>query len=149
MDYDSFGKLGGNPFIQRAYNVVNLAQSSGDGAWSSNGDSRNRYWLAENLQSQQMVSFREGMYNYHRLGLDNFLNQPDNTRKLILTLLEDIKQINIVKPAAVLTNSFFDTKSEELIQIFSEAAPEDRRKAYNYLITFDPTKTDNYKRLSR
>lgn len=45
--------------------------------------------------------------------------------------------------------ALFDTKSEELIQIFSEAAPEDRRKAYNLLVTFDPTKTDNYKKLMR
>lgn len=149
VDYDSYGKLGGNPYVQRLFNIVTLAQQSNDPSWDSKGDSRNRYWLAENLQSQQMVAFREGMYNYHRLGLDNFLNQPDNARKLVLELLESIKQINIVKPAAVLTNSFFDTKSEELIQIFSEAAPEDRRKAYNLLVTFDPTKTDNYKKLMR
>jgi Domain of unknown function (DUF4835) len=147
LDYDSFEKTGGNPFIQKIYNIANLAQSgSGDAGWDGR-DVRNRYALAENLQNQQMMPFREGFYNYHRLGLDNFLNKPDETRKLILNYLNDVKTVNQLKPSAVLTSGFFDTKSEELINIFAEASRDDRQKAYNFLINLDPTKTEVYKRL--
>lgn len=147
LDYDSFGKMGGNPYVQKAYNVMTLAQQSGDGSWDSKGDTRNRYWLIENLQSQQMLPFREGFYAYHRLAMDNFLNEPDNARKQVLDFLKAIQQVNQLKPAAVLTNSFFDTKGEEITQLFSEATRDDRQQAYNILTNLDPTKTDNYKRL--
>ena len=62
VDYDSFGKQGGNPYIQRAYQVMNLAQppASGNPAWTAQGDRRNRYWLIENLQSQQLLSSATG-----------------------------------------------------------------------------------------
>jgi hypothetical protein len=149
FDYDSFGKMGGNLHVQRAYNVMTLAQQSGDGAWSSSGDTRNKYWLVENLQSQQMLPFRDGFYTYHRLVLDNLLNDPESGRKQALDYLKAIQQVNQLKPASVLVNSFFDTKGEELTQLFSEAPREDRQQAYNILISLDPTKTDNYKRLIR
>lgn len=148
IDYDSFSKAGGNPYIQKAYNVVNISQSSGDPGWDSK-DVRNRFALAENLQNQQMMPLREGFYTYHRLALDNFANEPDQARRQILGILNDIKTVNLLKPGAVYTNSFFDTKGEEITNIFLEASREDRQKAYNMLVSLDPTKTDSYKRLLR
>jgi hypothetical protein len=149
VDYDSFGKLGGNPYVARAYNVANLAQSAPFAGWDPNGDTRSRYFLAENLQNQQMVPFREGLYTYHRLALDTFADQPDQARKQILGVLDAIRQVNQLKPAAVVINSFFDAKGEELVNIFSNANPADRRQAFTLLSQLDPTKTDNYRRLTR
>ncbi|MCY7351782.1 MAG: DUF4835 family protein [Cytophagaceae bacterium] len=149
MDYDSFGKLGGNPYILRAYNVANLAQNSPYAGWDSRGDSRTRYWLAENLQSQQMQPFREAIYTYHRLALDTFNDDPDQARKQILDVLDAIRQVNQLKPTAVLVNAFFDAKSDELVQIFSNASPEARRQAFTLLSQLDPTKTESYRRLNR
>ncbi len=149
LDYDSFGKLGGNAYIARAYNVANLAQNAPYAGWDARGDTRSRYWLAENLQNQQMVPFREGLYTYHRLALDTFADQPDQARKQILGVLDAIRQVNLLKPAAVVINSFFDAKGDELVNIFSNANPADRRQAFALLSQLDPTKTDNYRRLTR
>jgi len=149
MDYDSFGKSGGNLFVQKAYNVTNLAQNSPYGGWDSRGDTRTRYWLAENLQNQQMQPFREGLYTYHRLALDTFNEQPDQARKQILDVLNAIKAVNQLRPATVLVNTFFDAKSDELVSIFSNASPADRKQAYALLSQLDPTKTDSYRKLNR
>jgi hypothetical protein len=148
VDYDSFSKAGGTAYIQKAYNVVNLAQSSGDNGWDAK-DVRNRYALAENLQNQQMMPLREAFYTYHRLVMDNFVNEPDEARRQVINILNDIKTVNLLKPGAVFTNSFFDTKGDEIINIFLEASKDDRQKVYNLLVNLDPTKTDNYKRLLR
>jgi hypothetical protein len=149
LDYDSFGKQGGTPYLQRAFNLTNLARnaSSFQKAWSSNGDTRNRYWLVENLMSQQFLPFREGIYNYHRLGLDTATETPGLARKKALEMLTTVKQVSQLRPGAVVINSFFDAKSEELFNLLREASPDDRQQAFTLLSSLDPTKTELYRRL--
>ncbi|GAB4046894.1 type IX secretion system protein PorD [Spirosoma litoris] len=148
VDYDTFSKEGGSQFIQKAYSITNLAQQgSSNGAWQAGGDRRNRYWLIENLQNQQLIPFRDGMYTYHRLGLDMFAGNPVQVRKQILDLLATIRTIGLQMPNSVLINSFFDAKSQELYNILFEGTPTERQKAFDLLSYLDPAKTENYRKL--
>jgi hypothetical protein len=148
VDYDSFGKQGGNLFVQRAYALVNLAQqSSPNAAWGQSGDNRNRYWLIENLQSQQFLPFRDAVYTYHRLGLDGFANNPVAARKTAFDLLTTIRAVTQQRPNAVLINAFFDAKADELYNIFFEANEADRKRAFELLSFLDPAKTETYRKL--
>ena len=115
VDYDSFSRQGGSVYVQRAFQIVNVAQATSDNsAWSAQDNSRrNRYWLIENLQNQQVAPFRDGFYTYHRLGLDAFAGNPVQARKYTMDLLTSIRQITLQKPGAVLLNAFFDAKSDE------------------------------------
>lgn len=146
-DYDSFSKQGGTPYVQRAYQIMNLAQPNGGAGWSAGGDIRHRYWLVENLQSQQLLSFRDGFYAYHRQSLDNFAANPIQARKQVLGLLTTIRQITQQRPGAVLLNAFFDAKSDELLNIMFEGTPDERKKAFDLLSFLDPTKTEAYRKL--
>ncbi|WAC12385.1 type IX secretion system protein PorD [Dyadobacter pollutisoli] len=150
FDYDSFSKLGGAPYVQKAFNLVNQARNSSPNkrGWDSNGDSKNRYWLIENLMSQQFTPFREGMYKYYRQGLDVATQNPAETRAKVLEFLNTVKDVNQLRPASVVVNSFFDAKSEELYRILIEAQPEERAQAYSLLVNLDPSKTQLYQRLS-
>ncbi len=150
FDYDSFSKMGGSPYVQKAFNLVNLARNSSPNkrGWDSNGDSKNRYWLIENLQSQQFTPFREGMYKYYRQGLDVATQNPAETRAKVLEFLNTIKEVNQLRPASVVVNSFFDAKSDELYKIMIEGLPEQRSQAYSLLVNLDPSKTQLYQRLS-
>lgn len=150
FDYDSFSKMGGSPYVQKAFNLVNLARNSSPNkrGWDSNGDSKNRYWLIENLQSQQFTPFREGMYKYYRQGLDVATQNPSETRAKTLEFLNTIKEVNQLRPASVVVNSFFDAKSDELYKIMIEGLPEQRVQAYTLLVNLDPSKTQLYQRLS-
>ena len=148
VDYDTFSKQGGNLFIQRAYTITNLAQQgSPNAAWQTGGDRRNRYWLIENLQNQQLLPFRDGLYTYHRLGLDAFAVNPVQVRKQTLALLNTIRTIGLQLPNSVLINSFFDAKSQELYNILYEGTPTERKQAFDLLAYLDPTKTENYRKL--
>ena len=151
MDYDSFSKLGGGPYLQKAFNLVNQARNSSSDkrAWDAQGDKRNRYWLVENLMSQQFVPFREAMYSYHRLGLDVATQNPAETRTKVLAALNTIKEVNQLRPASVVINSFFDAKSDELYRILIEANTDQRMQAYALLVNLDPSKTQIYQRLSQ
>lgn len=149
LDYDSFGKLGGNTYLQRALLIANTAQQSisSEKGWKAFEDTRNRYWLIENLTNQQMQPLRESIYVYHRQALDTFLNNPEQSRAQVLEVLKSIKKVNQLKPAAILTNTFFDTKINELINVFMEGSPQEKQNAYNLLVELDPTKTDKYNQL--
>ncbi len=145
MDYDSFGKLDGDPFFTIAQNIVTLAQPSNRVGWQAFENNRNRYWLSENLNNQQMESIREGIYTYHRQGLDRFITDPDKARNQILEVLKNIQEIKNIQPNAILIISFFDAKTDEIIKIFSEGNMQVRRQAYDILAETDPTQTEKYK----
>lgn len=149
VDYDTFSKMGGNPYAQKLFNIVNIVPgTSGHKGWRSIGeDTRNRYWLAENMMSPQMVPVREGLYNYHRLALDNFSADTFGARKKILSLITKMSEINLLKPSSVLFYCFFDSKNEELVNIFSQAPSIEKQKVYTLLINLDPTHTETYRKL--
>ena len=148
LDYDSFSKQGGNPFIQRAFNMVNIAQNASpfSRAWRQ-GDVRNRFALIENLNNQQFLPLREASYTYHRQGLDLITQRPDQTRKVTIEMLATLRQVVQQMPASVLVNSFLDGKSEELYNVLSEASAEERRQGFTLLSAIDPGKTELYRKL--
>lgn len=146
FDYDSFEKMGGNKYVEKAFNIVNLA-STRSASWASNGDPLNKYWLLENLRNQQFVLFREGLYDYHRQALDNFKSNPAQSRKIIFEFLKNLKSISQMKFNSVLLNSFLDAKAQELVNVFSEGDLEERTQVYDILINLDPPKTETYRLL--
>lgn len=147
LDYDSFAELGGNPYVEQAFNIMNIAQSSGEAGWGRTQSNRNRFWLIENLNSQQMLSVRKGMYQYHRLGLDTFLVEPEKARASILEALKGIEEANKLKPSAVLVNIFFDAKNREIVNIFKEAPEDMCQEVHQIVVKIDPTNTEKYNTL--
>jgi hypothetical protein len=145
MDYDSFSRMGGTPYFEKAFTIVNNAQQSGNSGWQQFvTPPRNRYWLIENLNSPQFRPIREGIYEYHRLGMDTFHENPDESRKVILEVLKKVEQVNTVRPNSYLVTLFLYSKWNELVSIFSKGDMDVRRQAYEILIKVDPTRTDKY-----
>ncbi|CAM3490017.1 DUF4835 family protein [Aquirufa ecclesiirivi] len=146
--YDSFGKMGGDVFTQKLFNLTNLAQTSGTG-WGVVNDVRSRVAISESLMNQQLQGIREVNYTYHRLLLDTYKDQPDETRKGILELLNQIRQINQIRPGAANIRIFFDAKADEIFSIMDEASPSERQQAFAYLSLLDPIRTETYRKLIR
>jgi hypothetical protein len=138
MDYDSFAELGGTPYFQKALTVVNNAQPSNRPGWQALGSNRNRYALIENLNNPQMVELRKNTYRYHRQALDTFEKTPDQSRTVVLNVLKNLKTVWTIYPNAIFVVSFFDTKANELVNIFSDGNLNVRREAYDILNSVDP-----------
>jgi hypothetical protein len=138
MDYDSMSELGGSPYFQKAFMVVNNAQGSNRSGWQGLGNTRNRYALMDNINNPQMIDLRKNTYKYHRLALDTFGKTPDDSRTQVLDVLKSVKKVWNVYPNSILVISFFDTKATELVNIFSEGALNVRREAYDILTNIDP-----------
>jgi hypothetical protein len=145
LDYDSFEKLGGTPHFEKAQLTVNNTQQANRPGWSQfEGNFRNRFWLSENLNSQQMVAVREAIYNYHRLALDKFNENPDEGRRLVVQVLKDLQQASKRKPNSILIISFFDAKNDEITSMLSQGNIQVRREAYEIVKELDPSNTAKY-----
>lgn len=147
LDMDSFSKLGGTPYYQKAQNIMNMAsqQFTNVGGWQAfQADNQSRYWLIENLMSPTLVPIREGLYTYHRLALDTFEKDPDGARKKIMDVLNKIKAANQQKRLSVLFNVFFDSKKDELVKIFSKGDLQIRKQAETLLTELDPVNATKY-----
>ncbi|WP_420575813.1 DUF4835 family protein [Ekhidna sp.] len=147
FDYDTFSELGGTPHFQNAFKIVNNAQQTNYSGWQQFNSVRNRYWLVENVQNPQLEPIRQALYTYHRQGLDIMLEDREQAEKNILDALSKVQRANRARPRSILTIAFMDSKSGELIQIFSESSLATRRQAYNLLSNIDPARTDDYKAL--
>jgi len=147
FDYDTFSELGGDPYYERAFRIVNNAQPANYPGWQQFNSVRNRYWLIENIQNPQLEGIRKALYDYHRNGLDIMAEDREQAEKNILTALNGVQRSNRSRPRSILTISFMDAKSGELVQIFSESNLATRRQAYNLLSNIDPSRTDEYKAL--
>ena len=147
LDYDSFGELGGTPHFQNALTVVNNAQQSNRSGWNPLNSNRNRYWLIENLNNQQMQDIRTSWYNYHRKGLDTFYNKPGESRAEAVKLLNALHKTHSAYPNSILVIAMLDAKSNEFINLFEDGDLNIRRQAYELLTNMDPTKKQRYDQL--
>ncbi|MDY0347975.1 MAG: DUF4835 family protein [Tenuifilaceae bacterium] len=153
IDYDSFSYLGGTEYFQKANNIVNNAQSGADGerGWKAyEGNRKNRYWLSENLQNPKYRPLREVNYKYHRLGLDRMSDKLVEGRSEIAELLTSIQKVFREKPDPYmyLLQVFFDAKSEELVNIFSESFPAEKTRVVNILNEVDNANASKYNRIN-
>lgn len=126
LDADTFALEGGTDFYKEAQQIVTNAQGSGFSGWSqSASDNRTRFVLVDNLLSNTFREYRIAMYNYHRKGLD-ILGDNNSTGKQVIAgsmrLFETLMQR---RPNALLIQTFFDAKSEEIQNIFSDGPKVD------------------------
>lgn len=147
LDYDSFSLNGGTPYLQKALAVVNNAQSGSDLGWKAFDGNKNRYWLINNMLDASFVPLRECMYKYHRLGMDQLVDNKESARATIIGSLEELRKIHQIKPLSYSLQVFFNAKSDEIINIFSGAFPDEKAKVVNLLNEIDPTNSNKYQKI--
>jgi len=153
-DMDSFARLGGTPYFQNCENIVTAAQSasleeSEAKGWKAFDSNRNRYALINNLMDEAFKPFREYIYTYHRLGLDEMVNNVANARARIAEGMPALKEANRARPATYVVNTFLDAKNDEITKIFAGGTPDEKKKVYELLIDLDPTRQSIYDEINR
>lgn len=147
LDKDSFNKLGGTYFYNKAQNILNVAQVSGNKGWKAFDGLKNRYWLNENLQNKSFEELRQFIYDYHLNGLDLMQEDPIAGAKRIITLLSALKKMDKQKLGSIFPNMYLATKADELVNILSATNPQDKIQAYNLLSEIDPANINKYEAL--
>ena len=146
-DFDTFEELGGTEYYQQAQNIVSIAQTTPAIGWSRSSNQRNRTQLLSNLLQTNFEPFRTALYQYHRKGIDQFLNNPKQARDQILSALKKIQQAQRQTSSDLLFDTFFNAKYREVTSIFEDAEPQVRLEAYNLLSNIDQGHLSEYQKL--
>jgi len=151
FDYDSFGKMGGTPYFEKAQKIVNNAQGSNYAGWKSfETNKRNRYWLAENLMNSVYAPIREYSYKYHRLGLDLMGTRLADGTASIAEGMNDLLKVHRQKSGSYLMSIFFDAKADEIVNIFSNSSDQTQQnKVYNFLKEIDASNLSKYDKIKK
>lgn len=144
IDGDSFAKLGGTPYFEKAQQIVQDAQNTSEPGWKAFENMKNRYWLTENLLNPQYRPIRESIYEYHRLGLDEMYDNVENGRSNIVESLKKLQQADRAKPGSFLLRLYLEAKRDEIIKIFSEGSPSMKTEVVNIMKEIDPSNGDKY-----
>lgn len=125
LDADTFSLQGGDEYYRRAQNIVTQAQSSGNLGWAQETGERTRFELVDNLMSNTFREYRLAMYNYHRKGLDILADNNSTGKQIIAGSIRLFEGLVKRRPNALLIQTFFDAKSEEIQNIFSDGPKVD------------------------
>ena len=153
-DMDSFSRLGGTPYFQVCEDIVNAAQSASletaeVTGWKAFDSNRNRYALINNLMDEAFKKYREYYYEYHRLGLDEMMNNVANARARIASGISTLRDANRARPATYIVNTFLDAKSDELVDIFQQGTDAEKKTVYEVLVDIDPTRQNTYDKINK
>jgi hypothetical protein len=137
---------GGDPYFEKAQNIVNNAPESRDiSGWRAFDGQRNRYWLIENLTNNKYNLVHDAYYSYFRMGLDHMYENQTAARTAVLNTLNLLNTVNTDIPNSMVIQFFFQGRSGELIKIFKKASPDEKGRALDVLARVDVSNASLYK----
>ncbi|MEG0010989.1 MAG: DUF4835 family protein [Muribaculaceae bacterium] len=147
VDFDSFSPNGGEPYFEKATEVVRLAQSSGESGWKAFEDTKNRSAVLSAFTDKNTGIFREMWYMYHRKGLDDMALSIDKGRAAVSESLNTLTKIHNLSPMTVVLSMFKDAKLDELVNIYSKANMGEKEKIYELLYPLYPTEGERLQKI--
>jgi hypothetical protein len=148
LDYDSFAPFGGEPYFQKAQDLLNAIPQSvtaSNKGWRSIDGNRNRYWILENILSPRVRNFRQAFYDYHRQALDIMYKDATSGRILMLQSIEDIGQVNQTYPNSMIVQMFTNAKSNEIVEIFKLGTPTEKTRIVQSMSRIDGANASKYR----
>jgi hypothetical protein len=118
MDADTFIPLFGDKYFKEAINISNLAQQGGYKGWNQSDGTLSRYVLINDLLSPTYAEIRQSSFQYY-LGLDTMSQDLKKAKEIIKGSLINLSKLNETKPNSYLLRVFMDSKSDEIVSVFS------------------------------
>ena len=150
VDHDSFVLNSGNYFYDISKNILNYTNQSNISGWNSshNGGKLNKFWLIEYLTSNDSNEFSNFLFNYHVNGLDLMHSDIFSAKTNIATSISSLKSLKRRYPNSILIKILFDSKSDEIKDIYSGGSFFDVTNLVsdlNYLTPFFSNKWNSIK----
>jgi hypothetical protein len=152
FDYDSFSPLGGTEFFRIAEKIVANAQNASEPGWKPYDGSRNRnrYWLVKNILDKEYEGVRRFIYEYDINGLDKMESKIGEARNSIVESLRLIQEVYRARPDPYmyLIQIIMESKADELVNIFSDAFPEEKSRVMQILTEIDQGNKNKYEKIT-
>jgi hypothetical protein len=141
-DYDTWDRLGGTPYFNKAADIASLARSSGQKGWEGSFAGYSRTRFLREILSAQFEPIRVAIWKYHFAGLDSLaFNKP----RALQNIVDAVESMGAVAKTAEAQNSiiktFFETKYMEIANLLQEY-PD--RSIYARLSKIDPFHQTTY-----
>ena len=146
-DADTFADKGGSEYLESALNIANVAQSSGFTGWVQTGKKTTRYNLISDLMSNTFDAYREALYQYHIKGLDSMADDLKTGKLEIINAIETLLNLHKVRPNSLLARTFFDAKTDEIVNIFTGGPVVDISKVKDNLATISPLNSSKWNKI--
>ena len=146
-DADTFSDKGGSDALEAALNITNVAQSNGFSGWEQTGKKPTRFNLISDLMSNTFDPYRETLYQYHINGLDKMADDLKLGKIAVANALETLLKLHKVRPNSLLARTFFDTKTDEIVDIFNGGPIIDTVKVRENLTTISPLNSSKWNKI--
>jgi len=144
---DTFGYKGGENFFKLAEHVVIQAQQGGGVGWNRIDGNYTRYQLNENILSPVYDQYRRTVYEYHIKGLDRMVDNKEEAKVAISKSIIDLEKLFNDRPNTYLIRVFMDTKSDEIVDVFSDGPKIDTFKLREVLSKIFPSLDPKWKEI--
>ncbi len=153
FDYDSYSPRGGTEMFEMCERIVSNAQNAPEAGWKPYDGSRNRnrYWLINNILNREYSNVRDFIYRYHIEGLDHLESSITESRTGMVETLRLLQEVYRKRPDPFMyyLTIVLDAKKEELINIFTEAFPEEKSRVVEILAEVDPANKSDYEKIQQ
>lgn len=147
LDADSFSKGSGEPYYKQAQTIVNFSQQENYKGWKLEDGLQSRFAFIDNILSPTFKEFREVLYNYHREGLDIMSDNVKKGKENIALSIKLFEAMNSRRPNSFVLRTFFDTKADEIEQIFSDGPSVDISSMVEVLQKVAPTHSSKWRNI--
>lgn len=140
-DYDTYEKLSGTPFFQKAADICNLGRATGGKGWQPTKTGYSRIQLIDEILNSKFAPVRLASYKYHFSGLDSLATSRTRALKNAHDAILMIGQVRkSADPRSQIIKVFFDVKFQELAELFIGYDP----KVYLDLASIDVSHQTTY-----
>lgn len=148
LDLDAMSPKGGTMVLQRAQNLVSLAQPLGGKGWSAVDGSNSRYGLVNEYLEPGLEALRDAMYVYHRQGLDIMATNVERGRAAIFLACKSVETSHKNKPLSRWPQLFTEIKGEEIANIFAgKGNTKDREDIKRIMQQLNPSLSNTWNKI--
>lgn len=142
FDYDTFDELGGQPHFEKARRIAEIAQNVGAIGWNSLGGDQSRGELISNIMDPRFAVLRTAYFDYHYSSLDNFIENTADSRRMMLSIVEDLAALREDVTRAYYLDQFYSAKYKEIVSVFRGS--QEASQAFDALSKADPAHLSDY-----
>jgi len=147
-DADTFEPNSGDLFYKQAQKILDFSQQNGFKGWAPNDGLQSRYYLIDNILSPTYKEYRTVLYDYHYKGLDFMSTDIKQAKNKIAKSLMLLDQMNKRRPNSFILRVFFDTKSNEIQDVFSGGPSIPVTNLISTLSKIAPNHSDKWRKIS-
>ena len=148
IDADTFDMNSGDVFYRQAQKILDYSQQNGFKGWAANDGLQSRYYLIDNILSPTYKEYRVVLHDYHFKGLDFMNTDVKQAKNNIAKSLMMLEQMNRRRPNSFILRVFFDTKSNEIQDIFSDGPSVPVTNLRSALSKIAPNHSDKWRKIS-